>query len=250
METLSSGRIEAMLGPGILCEVVMPLPEDFALCGIEEAQLSRAIPRRRREFAAGRLCAKKALSRLGLNQMELPIGANRAPVWPTGIVGTISHTDSACIAAVSWRGAVRSIGADVEPNEPLERDLYGVILTDEELTWLEAQPAFSRGRLARLIFSAKESFYKLQYPLTYRFLDFHDVEVKPAVTSDQFSATLLSDAGKGFARGAVFHGRFVATAGLIVTGMVLRCYPVTESGSQCAFGNAGLPPSFVARIPN
>jgi 4'-phosphopantetheinyl transferase EntD len=219
--TLRSDRIEAMLGHGVLCEVVMPLPDDLELCDAEEAQLARAVPRRRREFAAGRHCAKKALGRLGLHNVVLPIGSDRAPMWPTGVVGTISHTDTACLAAVAWKSAVRSVGADIEPDEPLEPELYRLILTGREQTWLKTQPATTRGRLARLIFSAKESFYKLQYPLTGRFLEFQDVEISLRVNSSRFVLSLLSE-GEGPAKSATYQGSYLAEASLLVTGMTLR----------------------------
>jgi 4'-phosphopantetheinyl transferase EntD len=200
----------------------MPLPDGLELSDAEEAQLSRAVPRRRREFAAGRFCAKRALSRLGIEHVTLPIGPNHAPMWPPGIVGTISHTENACLAAVAWRSAVRSVGADVELDEPLEPELYPLILTDRELTWLKTQPTTSRGRIVRLIFSVKESFYKLQFPLTGRFLDFHDVEISTLANSGWFELNLLSDAGEGFAKNGTFSGSYFAEAGLLVTGMVLR----------------------------
>jgi 4'-phosphopantetheinyl transferase EntD len=67
---------------------------------------------------------------------------------------------------------------DVEPDLPLEETLWDSVLTPDELAWLSARPAGERGRLARLIFSAKECAYKLQYPLTRTLYGFMDMRVE------------------------------------------------------------------------
>ena len=46
------------------------------------------------DFATGRYCAMKALEQFGIQDAIIPIGEDRAPIWPEGIVGSISHCDS------------------------------------------------------------------------------------------------------------------------------------------------------------
>src|SRR4051812_2128234 len=56
--------------------------------------VSRAVAKRKREFALGRMCAHRALSALGVPACGLPMAADRSPVWPSGIVGSITHSGS------------------------------------------------------------------------------------------------------------------------------------------------------------
>ncbi|MEO9111197.1 MAG: hypothetical protein ABI387_00960, partial [Lacunisphaera sp.] len=82
-----------------------PIP----LAGVE-----RAVEKRQREFAAGRLAAKVALEKLDavagevalapgatITATAIPIGADRSPTWPPGIAGSITHTAevAACVVA-------------------------------------------------------------------------------------------------------------------------------------------------------
>ena len=89
-----------------------------------------------------------------------------------------------------------------------------------ELAWLSVQPEDIRGRLARLIFSAKESAYKLQYTMTGEILDFSAFEVTPDLETGQFEATLTRDVAQ-FPSRSQFAGRFAFGAGLVMTGMTI-----------------------------
>ena len=63
------------------------LPADEAI------SMVRAVPRRRVEFATGRLCARRAMAALGHARVSIPRAQDRVPIWPDGIVGSITHTD-------------------------------------------------------------------------------------------------------------------------------------------------------------
>ena len=123
---------------------------------------------------------------LGQAPVSIPVGSDRAPIWPTGYWGSISHCRTAVVAAAMRAGG--HIGIDVEQAVPLERGLWDAICTPGEMEWLKG-----RGELwATVIFSAKEAVYKAQYPITGRMLEFSDVEL----TLDQagcFSARVLVD---------------------------------------------------------
>src|SRR6267143_5303514 len=87
----------------------------------EEACLSpRAVLKRRREFTAGRVCARAALERLGIRGFPIVAAPDRSPVWPPGIVGSLSHCGDYCGAAVARRGSIAGVGLDVERARPLQ----------------------------------------------------------------------------------------------------------------------------------
>ena len=67
--------------------------------------LRAAAPKRQREFLAGRHCAAHALRTAGLPET---VGLqDRAPIWPKGAVGSISHSDARVVAVVSKRPRTR-----------------------------------------------------------------------------------------------------------------------------------------------
>ncbi|MGZ2359833.1 4'-phosphopantetheinyl transferase superfamily protein [Streptomyces sp. 372A] len=140
----------------------------------EEAELVRnAVERRRREFATVRWCARRALARLGAAQGPIVYQELRAPVWPVGIVGSMTHCDGYRAAVVAPRSSVTAIGVDAEPNLALPEGVANAVLLPKERADV-ARLALRRPEIAwdRLIFSAKESVFKAWFPLTGRWLDF------------------------------------------------------------------------------
>jgi 4'-phosphopantetheinyl transferase EntD len=160
----------------------------------ERAGLTRAVPRRVREFATGRVCARQAMAKLGYPPAPILAGADRAPCWPHGLVGSITHTAEHCASAVArLEDGYRSIGLDLEPALPLPPDLLELVCLPAERTWLEAQPRSDREVLARAMFSAKECAYKTQYPLSRQMLEFHELRLEIDLRQGLFMATFARD---------------------------------------------------------
>lgn len=182
----------------------------------EERELvAAAVPKRAREFAAGRLLARELIARLGGTQAPLLARATREPVWPPTVTGSITHTDTWAAAAVAPHDAVGGLGIDLEPAEPLPEELLPLVVTAAERERLGRGGAL----LARVLFSAKEAVFKAQFPRSGAFLDFPDVEVelRPDGT---FDARLAAAAGP-FAPGFVLPGRWRVDEGLIATAVTL-----------------------------
>lgn len=184
----------ALFPPEVAVAALDPRPPQESLLPEEEPAVARAVERRRREFAAGRAAARRAMAELGLGARPVPMGADRAPVWPEGVVGSISHSDAFCLAAVARSDQVLALGVDVEPNLPMEEDLWDSVLTPEELAWLVTRPVSKQGRLARLIFSAKECTYKCQYKITNLLFSYNNISIK--IEDEKiFSATFIQNTG-------------------------------------------------------
>jgi 4'-phosphopantetheinyl transferase EntD len=175
----------AMLAPW-LCELLPPGAVAAELRG--DAQLHQlpreerhcvrdAWPERQRQFAAGRLCARRALAELGVTAFPLLIGSDRRPLWPAPLVGSITHTAAYCAAAVWNPGGPASLGLDVERVEDVVAPLWPRIATPAELSSLETWSLNCPERAAALVFAAKEAFYKCQFGLTGQILDFHAVRI-------------------------------------------------------------------------
>jgi enterobactin synthetase component D len=163
-------------------------------------EVARAMPKRRAEFAAGRRCARAALHAAGgPADADIAIGPLRAPVWPPGFVGSITHAAGIAAAAVAPASRSRALGIDLEriigPGD-VER-LAPTLARPDELT------------LAPLtaLFAAKEALFKALAPRVGRYFDFLDVA---AVTPD--TLRLLVDLTPEFPAGTELTARF-ATAG-------------------------------------
>ena len=187
----------------------------------EALTLQNAVPRRLAEFHAGRAAARGAMVALGHLPRPVPVGSDRAPVWPADLTGSISHTANACVAAVGLARDWAGIGVDLEDATPLDPLLVAEVCTRAERVWLGTQPAAERGLMAKLIFSAKEAAYKAQYPLSGRLFGFEVLELSIDREACSFNASFQSAQGT-FAKGAVLAGSYAHAAGLLVTGVAVR----------------------------
>jgi 4'-phosphopantetheinyl transferase EntD len=178
--------------------------------------------KRRREFVAGRRRARQALAGLGIMDFALLPGDDRAPIWPSGVVGSITHTEAAgqsyCAVAVARRQDLDAIGIDAEAREGLPPDLWERVLDQGEQR--EALRAPEPGVQARLVFSAKESVFKALYPQFKCFLDFPDVHVDCGADG-AFSAELRGAARDLTVPSTKLLGRFVIEQTMILTGLAL-----------------------------
>lgn len=151
------------------CDECHLLPEERAL-------VRQAVPKRIREFAGGRYCARQALQLLGISPRPILVGDCREPIWPPGIVGSITHCEGCCAAVVARSRDIASLGLDVEPSRPLPEGVLETIASPWELERLARLPQDTPWD--RLLFSAKESFYKAWYPLHRTWLDFLDATLE------------------------------------------------------------------------
>jgi 4'-phosphopantetheinyl transferase EntD len=176
--------------------------------------LPNAVPRRLREFAAGRSAARAAFLQLGYPAVAVPAGPDRAPIWPVGLIGSITHSDSLCLAAVTRQPCL--IGVDLEPMTPLDADLWDVVLLPEEQAALHG--VADANLLAKCLFSAKEAAYKAQYGRSKTVFGFELMQV--TLSENGFSARLMQ-AVPGFDAGFVFHGRMQVSQGHILTAVCM-----------------------------
>jgi len=167
-----------MFPPAVAVAEMRETGDLAALLPAEAAYLGRAVPSRAREFAAGRQCARRALQELGIDQFPVRVAADRQPIWPDSIVGSITHTRGFCAAVVAQRKRILGIGIDTEAVVQPRAGLAARICVPAELDWVDSLPAAQRTAATLMIFSAKEAFYKCQYPLVGEWLDFNDVSIE------------------------------------------------------------------------
>lgn len=103
--------IETLLpASAVAVEAFADVPGEAPYPG-EEDLVAKAVEGRRREFITARRCARSALATLG-SPASGPIrpGPRREPLWPTGVVGSITHCAGYRAAAVAQRNSLASIG--------------------------------------------------------------------------------------------------------------------------------------------
>ncbi|MCH6160825.1 4'-phosphopantetheinyl transferase family protein [Streptomyces marispadix] len=189
----------------------------------EAAVVAKAVVKRQREFADVRACARGALARLGVPPVPLVPGHRGAPRWPEGVVGSMTHCDGYRAAAVARAAEAAGVGIDAEPDGPLPEGVLEVVSLPGEREHLRAL-ADVRPEVCweRLLFSAKESVFKVWYPLTSRELDFSEAEVVIDAAAGTFSARLLVEGPVvGGERLRGLTGRWAAERGLLVTAVFL-----------------------------
>jgi 4'-phosphopantetheinyl transferase EntD len=205
--------------PALLDPVEREFTRDFA-------------PKRLREFAAGRLCARRALAELGIRGHSLRQGRDRRPVWPEGVVGSITHTDEFCGAVVASMRRLLALGLDAETIGRVTPEIWPQICTPSEANWIRSLREPACGRAAALIFSAKEACYKCCSAISVEWIDFQDLELElqgQLAPAGSFAIRPKRALDLPMPATASLAGRYRFEGELILTGMA---FPVAEFGSQ------------------
>lgn len=219
--------IEAILPCEVVSEDTREDPPDAMLFPEEEARLARAVEKRRREFTTARVCARRAMARLGLPPAPVLPGPHGEPLWPPGVVGSMTHCAGYRGAALARSGEVIAIGIDTEPNDVLPDGVLRHIATKDEERWVpELMRAHPGVHWDRLLFSAKESVYKAWFPLAQRWLGFEDATLTVDPVGGTFVARLLVPGPTVAGRPLTgFSGRWLVRDGLVLTAIALRASP-------------------------
>ena len=190
---------------------------DFPL--IDDPAILRATEKRQREFSAGRAAAQTALRKLGLPSMEIPLGPNRNPLWPAGIVGSITHTAGLAVAVIGRSNEISGLGIDLEFSDAVKSELWATLFTLGEIKWIRAQPMSMQTGLATILFGAKESFYKFQYPRTGLWIDFHEAEITVSPETETFRLACMQNKANCILGESEFSGAYAVGHGFTLVAM-------------------------------
>lgn len=188
-----------------------------ALHSQERALVESAVASRQRDFSTGRVLARRLIEARGRPAEPLLRDPDRVPIWPTGIVGSISHTKGLAVAAIAESEMFQGIGIDVEPDEAVGEGVERIVCREVERPWLDLEGPKERGRRCKIVFSIKEAVYKAFYPRVRVFWNFHDVEVDIDLVGESFQARLPESAGR-----ASIPGRIVRRGGWILSAVQIE----------------------------
>jgi 4'-phosphopantetheinyl transferase EntD len=200
--------------PGDAVRMDSIFPAEAALVG------ERTVRTRQGEFAAGRACAHCALRALGLPARPVLRGKHGEPLWPSGVVGSITHCSGYTAAAVAHDEDISALGIDAANDVPLSAEVASLVTTESEREWAQLHRD-DAVHWETVIFSAKESLYKAWFPLARRWLGFHEAEVDVHPLTRALRARLVAaDAARADVVAAM-QGRFDVAGGHILTTFVL-----------------------------
>ena len=206
----------------VVAEEFGPPGEEADLPAAERDAIATATPKRRREFAAVRACARRALPELGLAPSAVPPGPSGGPVWPPGVVGSMTHCQGYRACAIGRSGEFAAIGIDAEPHAALPGGVLGMVTGESERSALTELAAAAPGTCwDRILFCAKEAVYKAWFPATGRWLGFSDAEVRIAADGSFRARLLVPGPAVGGHQLTGYDGRWQVARELITAAVVV-----------------------------
>ncbi len=214
----------------------------------EKASIAGMSAGRLATYSTGRYLAHTVLAEVGFPGADLARGDDREPLWPTGVRGSISHTDDWCLVAVTAADRYRGLGVDIERLQPLDTATCELVLTTEEQTAMTALPAveMEAGRCVdpqvydgqsgtrsdvppdvlsgvlsdvwpSVFFSLKESLFKCRFPIDRQWVNFQDVIVSVDPAKQQFSAVFADHLDNTVLAECTVDGKFCIAEGHVIS---------------------------------
>jgi len=181
--------------------------------------LTGAVNKRQAEFLAGRCAASSVLSHLGYKNTFVPIGKHRSPIWPNGIIGSITHTNTTALCSVANAKDRMFLGIDLENwlSDKTIQETKRLIVTQKEERLLR-NSGMSFNHAMTLVFSAKESLFKALYPNVGDYFDFLAAEIVGiSVEQRRFELRLCKKLSSVLPMGHYFKGHFRLDTDAILT---------------------------------
>jgi 4'-phosphopantetheinyl transferase EntD len=189
--TLLDASLGSLLPRGITF-AVGPIPAESRFRFQAEADRMRSAgDYRKREFVAGRDCARAALVSSGFPEGPISADEDGVPIWPAGALAAISHSRGYCAAIAANCSDYRMLGLDLEMTNRLSRSAIERVVHPKEQSYVQADQ-----KKATLMFCAKEAFFKAQFPVWQTHGNFHDLEL--GVEDSETGSMKIRHLGKRF----------------------------------------------------
>lgn len=186
--SLIDSALHELLVPEISHSVCLIAEESIFEFDLERNSLRFARAYRKREFIAGRNCARAALAQQGFPEVPILSDDDGIPLWPKGAIACISHSKGYCAAIAGLRSDFRSLGLDLEKTNRLSPAAIERTVHPDEQAFVQSDQ-----KKASLIFCAKEAFFKAQYPQWYTHGNFHDLVLDVDVAAGRLHVASISE---------------------------------------------------------
>ncbi|AUO47503.1 4'-phosphopantetheinyl transferase family protein [Pseudomonas ogarae] len=178
----------------------------------------RSVRSRQAEYLAGRWLSRQLWVKRNVTPIQLGSGAHRQPIWPSGWVGSISHTSTIAVSCLAKSCEVGLLGLDLEnwlAPEVADR-ISATIVDRRETLYLGVLGPFEQ--MLTLAFSAKESLFKAVFPQVGCYFDFDAVRlVEIHWPSGRLVLKVTQDLSTSIRSGMLFEGYFQMWAGAVFT---------------------------------
>ena len=181
--------------------------------------IKNSVIKRQAEYLAGRFSAFSALQKLGFVVDDIPTGKHRNPIWPQGVVASITHSDTIAICGAANSKNYKYLGIDIENrlSSELVAEIKSTIINEQEETLLK-NSTLSFADAFTLVFSAKESLFKALYPSVRYYFDFTAAQVTDICEqNNSFTIILLQDLTPELTAGSEFSGYFTIDEANVLT---------------------------------
>jgi 4'-phosphopantetheinyl transferase EntD len=218
-------------------------PELFERHAIDYPRhIQNSVVKRQAEFIAGRLCARSILDMYGHGQHVVSVGSHREPLWPTGFIGSITHSGQYAAAIACPDVNIAGIGIDIETiiNDDSRQAMIDLVAGADEVRYLLAHPgSIGFDGLLTLVFSVKESFFKAAFPQVRAYFDFDAVrvfDIDPELRTIRFHCE--QDLSEQLRRGQTYlaHYDFIGDTSVFTAVLLTRakvaCIPAGSGAAQ------------------
>lgn len=189
------------------------LSQFHALSAEEQELVCGAVDRRKADFGDSRWCAHQALKNFMDAHPPILRGPRGMPLFPEGVVGSLTHTAGFRAALLAPARRWASVGIDAEKAIPLPEGVFNTIArSGEQRRIRRTMRANDLQLLDTVLFSAKEATYKAWFPLTHRFLDFDQADIDLRADGTFTSYLLARPVPVPF-----IQGRWIIRNGLVIT---------------------------------
>lgn len=173
-------------------------------------KLTNATPKRKAEYLCGRHTASQSLQALGIQSCNIATGPNREPVFPAGIIASITHTNETAVCVAAKKNHFHYLGVDLEsliPEDTIQSIEQQIINHDEKRLLLDQNCDYKT--LLTLVFSAKESLFKALFPSVGDYFDFQAAQlVKLCAVSKRITFELTGNLNSEFPAKTKISGSF------------------------------------------
>jgi enterobactin synthetase component D len=185
-------------------------------------QLLSMARKRQADYLAGRISTALALQELHLPSHAIRTGTDRAPIWPYGLAGAISHSHGRAASLVT-HAPNQLCGIDLEAiatGTALEA-IFAKCLSQREASLARTALNTTPEIAATLLFSAKESIFKALYPRVERFFGFGAAELLHAMPPNSLQFEITEALHPTIAPGFRVQVDYDIRAGYVLTWLVI-----------------------------
>ncbi|GIR37699.1 MAG: hypothetical protein CM15mP49_30840 [Actinomycetota bacterium] len=111
---------------------------DSSFLSLNERTYLRTFHKTERTNTSQDAFAHQSMALANIPPVHIPIGNKGEPIWPSGVVGSITHSRGYAAAAVAKQSDVHSLGLDAEIDEPLSSRVLRRISIESEQEWVKA----------------------------------------------------------------------------------------------------------------